>query len=273
MIHSTIPHKPDICKFNFSIRSILAASALFLLLSSGLVLAGENVSEDAAVSGEPDLENIVERARLRQMEILEKAGDAVFVAESIYREKKKDGGLKKEVVTRKRVYTRGFSKRHDEYLSMSINGRKLSKEEMEEELEDDGKDDDKMRMPLTPEGEGAYNFRLVGSDNLNGVDVWIIEFSARKKDKKYVNGKGYISKDTCDIIRTELAPAKISRLVKDLKVCVTSACIQGYWMPVKFEIDVKVKLSFLYYKHITIEETYSDFRLNNKFDDSIFELE
>lgn len=251
----------------------MAKTVLRFTLALFIITIFYLLTEDTAVSGEPDLENIVERVRLRQMEILEKAGDAVFMAESIYREKKKNGDVKKEIVTRKRVYTRGFNKRHDEYLSMSINGRKLSKKEMEKELEDDRKDDDEMRMPLTPEGEGAYDFCLVGSDNLNGVDVWIIEFSAKKRDKKYVNGKGYVSKDTCDIIRTELAPAKISRLVKDLKVCVTSACIQGYWMPVKFEVEVKIKLSFLYYKHITIEETYSDFRLNNKFDDSVFEAE
>ncbi len=246
-------------------------AVLGIVLTLFIILIFYILTEVPAVSGEPDLEDIIERIKARQIEFLKEVGDTMFMAESIYREKKKNGDVKKRVVTRKRIYTRGIDKRYDEYLSMIVNGRELNKEEMEKQLEKDRRNDNQMKMPLTPEGEGAYDFFLLGSDNLNGVDVWIIEFRAKKRGKEYVNGRGYITKDTCDIIRAELTPAKISRLVKKLSVCVTSARIQGYWVPVKFEVEVKIKLSFLYYKHITIEETYSDFRLNNKFDDSIFE--
>ena len=249
----------------------MAKNVLRFMLTLFIILTFHSLTEDVAISEVPDLESIIEKVKARQMEVLGEVGDAVFMGESIYREKKKNGDVKKEVVTQKRIHTRGFGKRYDEYLSMSIDGRKLSKKEMEKEIKKGKRDDDKMKMPLTPEGEEAYNFRLLGSDRVNGVDVWIIEFKAKKRDKKYINGKGYVSKDTGDIIRAELAPAKISRLISDLKVSVTSDYIQGYWMPVKFEVEAKVKLSFLYYKHITIEETYFDFRLNNKFDDSIFE--
>ena len=231
------------------------------------------ISETPVESGETDIESIVEKVKARQIEILEEVGDAMFMAESIYREIKRDGDLKKEVVSRKRIYARGMTRRHDEYLSMSINGRKLDKKEMEKEVEKGKRDDMEIKLPLTPEGEGHYNFQLIGDDNLNGVDVWIIGFEAKEKKDEYVNGRGYVSKDTFGIVRLELAPAKISRLVENLSVYVDSARIQGYWMPAKFEVDVTIKLSFLYYKRITIEEIYSQFKLNNKFDDSLFESE
>ena len=48
MLHFTIPHKSDICKHNFLLRSILTASTLCLLLFIGLVPASEAVYEGTA---------------------------------------------------------------------------------------------------------------------------------------------------------------------------------------------------------------------------------
>ncbi len=229
------------------------------------------LSEEPAVIEEPDLATIIERAKEQQQKALEEVEDAIFMAESIYIERKKDGNVKKEVVTQKRIYTKGTNKRYDEYLSRSVNGRKLSKREMEKEVKKEERDYGELKLPLTPEGEGAYNFYLVDSDTINGVDAWTVEFRAKERKKGCFDGKGYISKESFDVIRAELAPAKISRLVKSLSVCVTFGYVQGYWLPAKFEVDVEIKVSFLYYKHVTIEETYSDHRLNNELDDSIFE--
>jgi hypothetical protein len=230
-------------------------------------------STGSVTSGDPDVETIIKKVRERQMQVLEEVGDAVFMSETVRKDRKRDGKIKKEVVTRKRIYTRGSDKRYDEYLFMSINGRKLSKKEMEKEVEDDEKDKAEIKMPMTPEGEGAYDFHLIGSDNLDGVDVWVIEFKPKKKKRDYIDGKGYVSKDTFDIIRAEATLAKTPPFVKNLKASFISAFTQGYWMPAKFGLEITVELSFLYYKRITIEETYSGYKLNNNFDDSIFDTE
>jgi len=231
------------------------------------------LAETAVTSQEPDLEQITERTRIRQYEVLDEVGCTICMAETVYRERKKSGELKKEVLTSRRIYTEGEDKRYDEYLSMSINGKKLSREEMEKEIEDDEDDKNEMKMPLTPEGEGGYDFYLAGNTQFSGEDVWIVGFRAKKEEDGYVNGKAYITKSSYDIIYAEASLAKIPRLVRDLKISVTSMPVGNYWMPEKFEVDLKIKLSFLYYKRITIEETYSEYELNCDTDDSIFERE
>ncbi len=246
-------------------KAVFRFITLFLIIPVSYLL-----SEGYVLCEEPSLDYIVEKMKAKQLNILGEIDDSICLAESIYREMRKDGGLKKRVVTKKRIYMKGTSKRHEECLSMNVNGRMLSKAEMEKEFKNGG-DQQEVKLPLTPEGEGHYDFHLAGSGVCNGMDVWMIDFRAKKKKDEFVNGRGYISKDTFDVVRIELVPAKLSRLVEDLKVSVTSARIQGYWMPVKFEMDLKIRVSFLYYKHITVEETYSEYRLNNQLEDSIFE--
>lgn len=251
------------------VRSFLGFAAALIIIPALYVLA-----EEPTTSQEPDLEQLVENIKTRQYEVLEEAGCTSFMADTIYRERKKNGEIKKEILTKKRIYTKGADKRYDEYLSMSINGKELSKKEMEKEIEDDKDDDeDEFKMPLTPEGEGGYDFYLIGDTEYDGVDVWILGFRAKESKKGYVNGKGYIAKGTYDIVRAEVAPAKVPRIVKDINISVTSAPLHGYWMPAKFELDLKIKLSFLYYKRITISEAYSDYMLNRQIDESIFEKE
>lgn len=248
-------------------RNLLSTLIMLLLVPCASLLA-EEVSS---------LNQILERVKAQQARIEEEIEDAVFSAESIYRERKGDGELKKEVITRRRVYVKGDSKRHEEYLSMIVNGRELKGKEREKELKDWKKNAERQqetKIPLTPEAEGAYDYRLIGSETWNGMDVWIIGFEARQKDDGYVNGKGYISKDDFNIVRAEFAPAKMPRVIKDMKMSLTYSEVQGYWMPVKFEMDMKIRVSFIidmFYRHIKIEDKYSQYEFNNELDDSIFE--
>lgn len=244
--------------------------SILLLL---ILLALYFLSEGPAVCEEPDLGYIIEKVKARQLKILAEVGDSVCLAESRYREMKRDGDLKKEVLTRKRIYMKGKDRRYDEYLYMSINGKVLNAKRLKKKAEKANKDQQEIKLPLTPDGDGAYDFSLAGSDVCNGMDVWLIDFRAKEKKDEYVNGRGCVSKDTFDMIRVKLVPAKLSRLIKDLDVSVTFDLVHGYWMPVKLEVDAVVGLSFLFYRRITIEETYSEYRFNNQLEDSIFELE
>lgn len=228
------------------------------------------LSEGTILCEEPDLDYIIEKTKAKQWKTLDEIHDSICLATSVYKELGKDGNVKKEVVTRKCIYAKGTDRRYEECLFMSVNGRKIDNAKMQKEFEDSQGDDQEMRLPLTPEGEGHYDFYLAGSDVYNGLDVWLIDFKAKERKSEFVNGRGYVTKDTFDVIRVDLAPAKISRLVKTLKISMTSAYMQGYWMPVKFEMDLEIKISFFYYKHIIIEETYSEYKLNTGFADSIF---
>lgn len=236
-------------------------------------------SENHTLSKEPNLDEIIKKVQAHQTKIADEIKDATFIAKLLYKERNKDKKIEREVIAERRVYMKGDSKRHEEYLYMIINGKKLDDREMEKELKDwrkNGKKQEETKMPLTPEGEGAYNFYLVGSERLDDVDTWIIGFEAKQKKEGYVNGKGYISKSNFNIMRAEFTPAKLPRVIKDMSMALSYSEVKGYWMPVKFEMDMKVKVSLvldLYYKHITIEDVYSQYSFNNRLGDSIFESE
>jgi hypothetical protein len=227
---------------------------------------------------EISLEEIIEKVKTRQSRIVEDIEDAVYFAEALYREREKDGELKKELIVKKRVYMRRGGKRYEEYLGITRNGRELHGKEFQKELKDWKKKagrQQETRMPMTPEGEGVYEYYLIGDGTWKDMNVWIVGFRPKEKKKDgYINGKGYISKDSFDIVRAEFAPAKTSRVIKDMAMALTHSELNGYWMPVEFQLDMKIKIGFLvdlFYRTISIKETYSGYKFNNQLEDSLFE--
>ncbi len=229
-----------------------------------------------AFSKEPDLKEIIRRAELQQKKIFDSINDVTFIGKTNYKEIEKDGEIKKDVVIQRRIYMKKPGKRHDEYLSMIVNGKQLSKEEMEKEVEGWKKRSkaQESKLPLTPEGKDAYDFKLIGEKIINSIPVWIIEFIAKQKDDGYVNGKLYISKNDYNIVRTEFSPSKLPSVIKGLNLVLIYSEVQGYWLPVKFEMDMKINVKFvlnMYYKQIKIEDIYSQHKFNNQLQDSLFE--
>lgn len=227
-------------------------------------------------SKEPDIKEIIRMAELQQQKILDNINDVTFIGKTNYKEVEKDGEIKKDIIIQRRVYMKKPGKRHDEYLSMTVNGKQLSKEEMEKEIESWKKRSkaQESKMPLTPEGKDAYNFKLIGEKVINSIQVWIVEFIAKQKDDGYVNGKLYISKNDYNIIRTEFSPVKLPSIIKGLDLVLTYSEVQGYWLPVKFEMDMKINVKFvlnMYYKHIKIEDVYFQHKFNSQLEDSLFE--
>lgn len=263
--------------------------ALFAFLTAYL-LAGETVPSEGISSGDNAqwesaaatpvpahrLGEIIEKVKMQQSKIVEEIEDAIFLAESIYREREKDDELKKELVVKKRVYVKRGGRRYEEYLGMILNGRDLYGKELEKEIKDwkkKARRQQETKMPLTPEGEGAYDYQLIGSATRNGMELWVVGFRARQRKDGYINGRGYVSKDSFNIVHAEFAPAKISRVIEDMKMSLTYSEVQGYWMPVKFELSMKIKVGFLvdlFYRDIKIEDTYSEYQFNNQLEDSLF---
>ena len=268
--------------------------ALFAFLTAYL-LAGETVPSDeinsgdnaqwesapappayARISAPARLEEIIEKVKMQQLKIVEEIDDAVFLAESIYREREKDDELKKELIVKKRVYMKSGGRHHEEYLGMILNGRDLYGKEREKEIRDwkkKARRQQETKMPLTTESEGAYDYQLMGSATWNGMEVWVVDFRARYRKDGYINGQGYVSKESFNIVRAEFAPAKIPRVIEDMKMFLTYSEVQGYWMPVKFKLNMKIRVGFLvdlFYRDIRIEDTYSEYQFNNQLEDSLF---
>jgi len=241
------------------------------------VSTNASMAQATVPAEEISLEEIIEKVKMRQSRVVRDIEDAVYSAEALYKEREKDGELKKELIVRKRVYMRRGGKLYEEYLGITRNGRELHGKEFQKELKDWKKKagrQQETKMPMTPEGEGAYEYYLVGEDTWKDMSVWIVGFRARKKKDGYINGKGYISKDSFDIVRAEFAPAKTSRVIKDMAMALTHSEVNGYWMPVEFQLDMKIKVGFLvdlFYRTITIRETYSEYGFNNQLENSLFE--
>ena len=162
------------------------------------------LAETFVLTEEISLEQITEKVKMRQSRIVREIEDAVFLAEVLYKERGKDGELKKELIVRKRVYMRRGGRRYEEYLSMIRNGRELHGKEFEKELKDWKKKAERQqetKMPMTPEGEGAYEYYLIGDGVWKDMSVWILGFRAREEKDGYINGKGYISKNAFDVVR------------------------------------------------------------------------
>jgi hypothetical protein len=233
-----------------------------------------HVSKINSLNTEPDLNYIIKMVEMQQSKLVNNIQDSVFIAKAVYSEKGNDGKLKKEVITQRRIYTKK-SKVREEYLSMVVNGRELDGKEKEKAINDWKKNSKRSetKMPFSLEGKNAYDYNLIGSETRGDIPVWVLSFIARQKGDGYINGKVYISKNEYNIIYTEFTPANIPSVIKDIKLSLAYSDIQGYWLPVKFEMDMKIQVKFMvnmFYKQIRIEDTYTQYKLNSQLSDSIF---
>ena len=250
---------------------IFKSAFIWLLgLALCLLFAGTVISEEF------DLEDIIAKAQNQQAKIEEEIRDATFMGESVYKERKKDEKISREIISNRRIYMKRGGKRRDDYFSMIINGEKLNDGEMKKEVKKwskRSKSVSETKIPLSQETVGDYDYRLIGSDVLNGLPAWVLGFEAKKEEDGYINGKIYVSKDSFDILRVDFRPVKTSRVIKDMEMSLFYSPVEGYWMPAKFEMEMKIKVSFLLYRHITVEDTYSEYSFNNMLEDSIFAVE
>ena len=235
-----------------------------------------HVYKTDALAKEPDLSYIIKRTEMQQSKLINNVQDAVFMANAVYSETKSDGKVKKEVIAQRRIYMKRQGKLHEEYLSMIVNGNELDGKEKKKAIKDWQKKSrmSETKMPFSIEGNGAYDYSLIGNEIRNGIPVWVLGFTAKKKDDGYIDGKVYISKDGYNITYIEFAPSKIPSVIKDMKLSLTYSDIQGYWLPVKFELDMKIKVKFvidMFFRQIRVEDIYSEYKLNNQLSDSIFE--
>ena len=235
------------------------------------------LAEETATTGEITLEEIIEGVKKQQERIVTEIEDAIFFADAVYRELDKDGKLKKYLTANRRIYMGQKNKRYEECLSMVLNGEELKGKKLRKEFKDwqkKTKPQSETKMPMTPEGEGSYNYDLIGSGKWDGMDVWVVGFAPKKRKKEYIEGKGYISKDSFNIVRVEFAPAKLSRVIENMQMSLTYSEVEGYWFPVKFDLKMTISVGLLvefFRIDVEVEDTYSNYKFNNQLDDSLFE--
>ena len=237
---------------------------LFILFSMNSNLFGEDAKDI-------DMDYIFEQVCLQQAKTDSFIEDIIYMGNSIYAELNKKDEITKKVIAERRIYKKDDDKFYEEYISMSIDDKKLTEAEMKKRNLEAEKKSLQASSPLTEKVLDYYTFTFIDIDTLNNIPVWIIEFKAKEEKEEYINGIVFVSQEHFSVIQMEFAPAKNPSMVKEMSIIVNYNEIDGYWLPEQVLVEVRASLLWVFNKHIKIEDNYSDYQFNTGLEDSFFE--
>jgi hypothetical protein len=229
----------------------------------------------------PTVETIIRE--LQRAETAREAAirDMVYTAETqvIEWEDASRRTVKTETLSVRKVYVREPDQLHNEYLSMTIDGRELTEKEMKRELakqqrggRNDGDAGD-FQSPFSAEAAPLYDFKLNGEQLFEGRAVWVLDFTPKQAEKNLFSGSAYISQEDYQPVYVEMAPAVLPRVLEEFAMNIRLAPVGGYPLPSVFKMDMRVRVSFLITlsdRTLSIEDRYSGYRLNVGLDDEFF---
>jgi hypothetical protein len=240
-----------------------------------------------AALADPKLDEILAALRRAELERRTEIRETAYIAEARVIEWKDPGRteVKRETVSLRRVYTREPDLVHNEYLSMTVDGRLLSAAEMQRELarqrggrqgSGGGGGSDRFLSPLSPEAAELYDFRLLGPTEFEGESAWQLAFSPRKPGQSRMEGRALVSQRDYHVLYAEMVPSQLPGILEELRIGMRFAPVEGYWLPAQFRMEMRVRLSVLVTlvdRTLTIEDRYSGYRLNPGLEDSVFSAE
>jgi hypothetical protein len=237
----------------------------------------------AGHAADPTVETV-----LREMQRAEAAREAairdmVYTAETrvIEWEDASRRTVKSETLSVRKVYVREPDQMRNEYLSMTIDGRRLSEKQMQRELAKQQRGgrregNGEFQSPFGAEAAPLYDFRLSGPQLFEGQSVWVVEFSPKQAEENLFNGSAYVTRGDYKPVYVEMAPAELPRVLEEFSMNIRFADVGGYRLPSEFSMDMRVRVSFLVTltdRTLSIEDRYSDYRLNVGLADAVFEEE
>ncbi|HUN88768.1 MAG TPA: hypothetical protein VMU28_08260 [Terriglobales bacterium] len=265
-------------------RLIRLAPLFFLLLSCSLLRA----QEAAKTSGAPDPREIIRQS-------VAKDDDNDKIARNYTFQKHVDRTVngKREVLTYDELPIYG----HIYEKLIARDGKPLSEKEAKKEQEKIDKFSEKLENESPEEREkrlkkqeeehqrdrefmekipNAYDFKLVGSDVVNGHEVWMIDctpradFSPKTKEEHYlpkVKGRVYIDKKEMTWVKVEaelIDNISFGLFLANLKKGATmefdaKKINEEVWLPVEYKVDANARLLFA---HKSFDETgtFSNYR-------------
>ena len=250
-------------------------------LAIGLWLAGIILLHpQVGYATNPTIETV-----LREIQQAEEAREAairdmVYTAETrvVEWEDPSRRAVKSETLSVREVYVRGPDKIRNEYLSMTIDGQKLSQKEMQRELarqQRGGRRDGngEFQSPFSAEAAPLYDFELEGPQLFEGQRVWVVKFTPKPAEENLFSGSAYISQADYQPVYVEMAPAVLPRVLEEFSMNIRFAEVEGYRLPSVFSMDMRIRVSFLVTladRTLSIEDHYSEYRLNVGLEDDIF---
>ena len=186
--------------------------------------------------------------------------------------------VKSETLSVRTVYVREPDEIRNEYLSMTVDGRKLSKKEMERELAKQqrggrGDGNGEFQSPFSAEASALYDFELRGPDRFEGQAVWAVEFTPKEPGENLYNGTALVSREDFQPVYVEITPAELPRVLEEFAMSIRFASVDGFQLPAVFSMDMRVRVSLLITladRTLSIEDRYSDYSLNAGLSDDIF---
>lgn len=256
---------------NFCIRWIF----IFCLLWPGV--AGLTAQTD-------EVGGILDRAAARLEAFPELISwQAVIISSQVEMDKNWDP--KKELVTRKRIHIAGKNRREEilearetekgitrdvttEYRERTQQEEAEASEKSSEGSEKKGKGkrqgftltDDHL-FPFSSEARGKYEFSR-GEDSVwQGVPVLVLESRARVPQKELMEGRYYLNKESLIVMRAELRPSQLPRVVKAIEMDFWFDVLpEGYLVLKKTRVKFEAALVIKRIRMLT-EEEYSEYRV------------
>lgn len=239
---------------------------------AALVLVHALATDPQACRGD----SVVAAVIARRAEMAPAIADLSYDGEYRYVEQDRRAGTTRETLCRRRVYRQGAGRQRYDFLSVSVDGRELRGRELQRAVEDlasKGAVDGDTRMPFEPGARDEYRYELLGDTQHQGQPAWVIGFEPRHASDRVVRGHGVVLKQGAEIARIEFTPARVPFVVRDMRLVLEYAPVQGYWVPVQLTMDLDLRLRALVSvldRHVHVDDVYTRHRFNAGLDDAFF---
>ena len=167
--------------------------------------------------------------------------------------------------------------KEEEKIQKAIDKRKNESEEDRKKREQRQEKDREDGRKFVTEIADAYNFKLVGTDQVNGRDAWVIDgeprpgFEPKMKEAKFLpkfHGRVWIDKDDEQLVKMDVEAIDtvsvgwfLARIHKGTRVMYEQTRVNDeVWLPqhVIFKVDVRVAL--LKEFNVDGEQTFRDYK-------------
>lgn len=232
-------------------------------------------------SAEPGLDQILAEIRRGEAEREAALRETVYMAEARVVEWRDSTrrAAKRETLSVRRVYTRAPDLFHEEYLSMTIDGRRLSEAEIERELAKQRRGgrsrggQGRFESPFRAEAADLYEFRLLGETTLEGRPALAIGFAPREPDASRFEGTLLVSAADYQPLHVQMTPSMLPGMLEEFAMSIRFAEIGGYRLPAYLFMEMRIRVNILVTladRTLSIEDHYSDYRLNPGLPDELF---
>lgn len=228
----------------------MVSMLLALVAASGADTVVDSIFRRQAVQ-DAEIACVSYRGRMRYTETDLRSGDA------------------REVECERLILVRHFDQQRHEFEDVRVNGQQLEGAERErqiKQLRSKGIVARDMRMPFFLETRHEYDYQVSGPDTWQGMPIWYVEFTPIRPTSRHISGFARVLAGSFDVVSLEFVPCRLPFVVTAARVTLDYARVHGYWLPVRFRMDMDLRLAVvveLMRRRIRVEDDYWDYRLNS----------